>query len=207
MASEVDICNLALANLGNSAKVSAISPTPDGSVEAMHCARFYPMARTAALELHSWGFATRRKTLTEISTSGAPAAWAYVYGHPNKCIRPRRVLPAEATDDDKGEDFKNETLSDGTKAIFTNVESADLIYTYDEEDTAKFSPLFILALARLLSSMLAGPLVKGTTGMKVSVEQYKLFLSELGMAAAADANARQSNPHSHFEPAGITARK
>lgn len=207
MASDVDICNLALGNLGNSAKVSAISPTPDGSVEAMHCARFYPIARRAMLELHSWGFATRRQTLSEISTTELPEAWAYAYGLPNKCIRPRRLIPAATTDDNKGEDFKSEVLSDGTKALFANVEDAALVFTYDEEDTAKFSPLFVMGLARLLASMLAGPLLKGTTGMKVSVEQYKLFLSEFGMAAGSDANARQSNPHTGYEPAGITSRK
>ena len=58
MASEVDICNLALGHLGDNATVSSISP-PEGSAQAEHCARFYPIARDALLEMHNWNFAMR----------------------------------------------------------------------------------------------------------------------------------------------------
>ena len=47
MASDVDVCNLALAHLGDEATVASISP-PEGSAQAGHCARFYPMARDSA---------------------------------------------------------------------------------------------------------------------------------------------------------------
>ena len=40
MASDVDICNMALSHLGARAQISAIVP-PDGSVEAGYCARFH----------------------------------------------------------------------------------------------------------------------------------------------------------------------
>ena len=48
MPSEVDICNLALGHLGDSATVATIDP-PEGSAQAEHCARFYPIARDARL--------------------------------------------------------------------------------------------------------------------------------------------------------------
>ena len=50
MASEVDICNLALGHLGDNATVASLNP-PEGSVQAQHCARFYPIARDALLEM------------------------------------------------------------------------------------------------------------------------------------------------------------
>ena len=59
MSSEVAICNLALAHLGDSATVASIDP-PEGSAQSEHCARFYPIARDALLEMHAWKFATRR---------------------------------------------------------------------------------------------------------------------------------------------------
>ena len=40
MASEVEICNLALARLGDAATVVSIDP-PEGSAQAEHCAMFY----------------------------------------------------------------------------------------------------------------------------------------------------------------------
>ena len=204
MASEVDICNLALGNLGNPAEVSSISPQ-DGSVEAMHCARFYPMARKALLEMHTWGFATRRASLALLDVT-PPTAWLYAYAHPNNCLRPVRVLSAEATDDDEGEDFKNETLSDGTKVIYANTEDATLLYTHNEKDPVKFSGLFTTLLARLLSSMLAGPLIKGDTGSKIATTQTKVFYAEYAIATGIDANSRKSNPYDGHTPAGITAR-
>ena len=66
MASEVDICNLALGHLGDNATVSSISP-PEGSAQAEHCARFYPLARDALLEMGYWNFAMRRVALAQLT--------------------------------------------------------------------------------------------------------------------------------------------
>lgn len=205
MASVVDICNLSLGHLGNSANVSAISP-PDGSAEAMHCARFYPIARKALLEQHPWAFNTKRIPLIEVVTDEKPDTWAFAYAIPNGMIRPIRVTHPLAADDEDGEDFKYETLSNGTPVIYTNVEDAVLVYGVDITDTTKFSGLFVLCLSRLLASFLAGPLLKGTTGAKVAIEQYKIFLREYGQAAAVDANARKSNPSTEHTPASMAAR-
>lgn len=62
MPSAVTICNLALAHLGDSATVSSIDP-PEGSAQAEHCARFYPVALGLLLEAHPWNFATKRSRL------------------------------------------------------------------------------------------------------------------------------------------------
>ena len=43
MATEVDICNLALAHLGDDATIATIKP-PEGSAQAEKAARFYPIA-------------------------------------------------------------------------------------------------------------------------------------------------------------------
>ena len=56
MASVVDICNLALAHIGDDATVSSIDP-PEGSAQAEHCKRFYAIARDTMLQMHNWNFA------------------------------------------------------------------------------------------------------------------------------------------------------
>ena len=73
MASVVDICNLALGHLGDPATVSSIDP-PEGSAQAQHCARFYPIARDSLLEMHSWNFSTYREALAHLQ----PAEWIYL---------------------------------------------------------------------------------------------------------------------------------
>ena len=84
MSNEVDICNLALSHLGDVANISSIDP-PENSVQAMHCARFYPIARNALLEMANWSFAMRRIALTPLSVTNDQ--WQYVYAKPNLMLR------------------------------------------------------------------------------------------------------------------------
>lgn len=204
MASVVDICNLAVGHLGGDAVISAIDP-PDGSIEAMHCSRFYPIARKSALEAHEWSFATRRKVLSEISTTELPDVWAYAYALPNKNLRVTRVVNP-LTEEGETEPFRHEALSDGTQVIFTNAEEASAIFIYDEENPVRFSGLFVLALSRLLASFLAGPLVKGKTGVATAQEQYKLYLTELAIARERDSSGTKTQEYDGFTPSSLEAR-
>lgn len=107
--SEVVICNLALAHLGDTATVASISP-PDDSVQAQLCARFYPVARDALLEMAAWGFATRRVSLAllqeavdgsspRVYPDKSPATWRFMYALPNDALNVLAVLPKDAPDD------------------------------------------------------------------------------------------------------------
>lgn len=206
MASAVDIVNLALALLGEDATVSSISP-PEGSAQAEHCARFYPIARNALLEMHDWSFATKRIALQLLDTDELPDTWEYAYAYPNLCLRPLRVLEADYIDDNDKRPFEVEALQDGTRVIFTNTEDANVVYIAAITDTTKFSGLFVNALARLLASYLAGPIIKGTTGMQVSQAQLKQFYSvEYPLATANDCRGRENPTYSDYVPAGIKAR-
>lgn len=206
MASVIDICNLALAHLGDKATVSAISP-PDGSVQAEHCSRFYPIARGVLLETHPWHFATRRIALTKISTTELPDSWTYAYSLPNLCIRPQAVLLSESTDDTLAQDYELESLSDGSSVIFTNVEDAVLKYTLSVTDTTKYPQLVVVALSRLLASYLAGPIIKGKVGTAVSEAQLKQYMQvDLPLAKSADAMSRKSSKLKDFTPSSLAAR-
>lgn len=107
--SKVTICNLALGHLGDTATVASISP-PDNSVQAQLCARFYPVALNALLEMGSWGFATRRVKLAQVANPTLAIAqgvdptvewgtWKYAYALPNAVINVIAVISAEAPDD------------------------------------------------------------------------------------------------------------
>lgn len=205
MASEVSICNLALAHLGDEATVASIDP-PEGSQQAEHCALFYPVALDSILEEHDWGFATKRKNLVEHSEE-PPDQWGYVYQYPGDCVKLRAVLHPGSTLDDSGEEFVVEALEDGTKVVYTNVEDAQIRYTFRCTDTGKYRPTFVHALARRLSALLAGPIIKGSEGMRVSGEQLKMYYNvDLPRATTADANERRKNTYDTFVPSGLRAR-
>jgi hypothetical protein len=208
MPSDIDICNLALARLGDSATVASIAP-PEGSVQAEHCARFYPLARNALLEMHPWGFATRRVRPARLEA--APPGWAYAFALPSDSLRVIDVIPCHPP---MPEGFLSEcgflppvlrpefSVEDGK--LLTNIEDFTLIYTFIPRDASGFPPLVVEALSWLLASHLAGPLVKGDSGAKLAQACYQTFRVAASSAIASDAKARRASLD--FIPSGIRAR-
>lgn len=214
MASDVDICNLALAHLGDTATVASINP-PSGDAQSSHCARFYPIARDALLEMNTWGFSTTRSPLA-LNSVNPSSSWKFCYAAPSAVINYIAVLASDATDDYSvgvqmanvgaysapivsmgvytPQDFVVETDANGNDIILTNVEFAVLRYTVPVIDTTKFSPLFVLCLSHMLASMLAGPLIKGEAGIAVAEAQMKLAMNWDVLAEGSDANQRHVRP-------------
>lgn len=200
MASVVDICNMALSHAGARAQITSIAP-PDGSVEAGYCARFYPIARKEALEASKWTWAKTRVALSGV-TNPSPT-WTYAYALPSDCLSPVRVLqqsivrsifsypfgPFYTADDfqlftERGSsDFEVEG-----QTLLTHEPDAVLLYTRDITDTSKFSASFTSYLSYLLTSYLAGPIVKGEKGAQAALGWRKMANAVKGDAAADDAN-------------------
>lgn len=191
MPSEVDICNLALAHLGDVANVSSLDP-PEGSAQAAHCARFYPIARDALLEVHNWKFITRRATLAQLAVDSFN--WAYAYAEPAGALRVVSVLPSTAMATAEGEKFETMGDNDGNSLVLTDLAGATALYTVRVSDTTKFPPLVVDALARLLAAYLAGPVLKGEAGIAEAKAQMQLFRASLSLATASDANQRKVEP-------------
>lgn len=214
MSSEVDICNLALALLGDAATVTSINP-PDQSAQAGHCNRFYPIARDALLEMHTWGFATTRVQLAYAATNPS-TTWKYAYETPSAVVNFISVLAATAADDSSAgiqmagtvpgsiqnglgvytpQPFVVESDLDGNDVILTNVENALLRYTTVVTDTTRFSPLFVEALSILLAAKLAGPLIKGSEGRAAAKDMMTTFFRWWNeRAVESDSNQRRTTP-------------
>lgn len=217
MASEVDICNIALAYLGDAANLQSISP-PDGSAQADHAARFYPIARDALLEMHDWSFCMTRGTLA-LLTNDPASGWAFCYAQPANFLNAISVLDPAAQDDSSSgilmpgswretpypmggvyttQPFALETLADGTSVVLTNQQYAVMRYTQRIIDTNRFSPTFTKCLTRSLASMLAGAVIKGDAGDAASARQEMIAFGRdgksglFGIATSADAGDKKS---------------
>lgn len=216
MASDIDICNIALAHLGDTATVASINP-PEGSAQSEHCARFYPIARDSLLEMHDWGFATKRIALSQLSYSWPQ--WDYAYAYPQGVIRILAVLPPDAQDDystrfaptDVPGYYQNvspviaagryvpqayqvESAADGARLILTDQENATCRYLEAVTDTTKFTPLFVTTLTWQLASMLAGPVIKGDQGAAEAKRCQQMMAAYLAQARASEANQRNIKP-------------
>lgn len=190
MSSEVNIANLALSHLGDSATVSSLEP-PEGSAQAEHCARFYPMARDALLQSHAWTFATKRKQLAEL-TSLWPQ-WDHAYAKPADALVIHGILSPLASDDtaDSQQPYSIEVDGDDSEVIYSDQEMAVALYTRRVVDTTRFPPMFQLALSWQLASMLAGPVLKGDTGAAESKRCMQMMDYWRGKAVESDANQRK----------------
>lgn len=216
MASDVDVCNMALSLIGSDAIVTSIDPV-DGSVEAGHCARFLRQARTEMLDAYTWRWSKRRVVLAAVDNPSL--TWAYAYGIPSDMLSATRVLNSFTLSDyDFAPYYGYASASElalfnerGTadfeiegSTLLTNEPDAVLLYTVDVADLTKWTPGAITALAYLLASFLAGPLIKGDAGANVGGKMRQIA-TKLGAAAMArDAN---SGAEPAFELAGsIRAR-
>jgi hypothetical protein len=215
MASEVDICNLALGHLGDRATVSSINP-PEGSAQAEHCARFYPIARDMVLESHEWGFATKRANLA-LLVDTPPPGFMFVYQQPSDCRNIIDLIDPHAPtffpiDERCGHwqddaftlpavPYELEARGDGVGVIYTNLENAIVRYTASVTDTTKFSAQVVDTIAWLLAAYLAGPVMKGDVGAAMASSCMKAYLISLGKATANDANNRRRSISQSQRPA------
>jgi hypothetical protein len=198
MASIVDICNLALAHLGNKAQVVSISPV-DGSVEADYCARFYAIARDEIIEAGDWTFARTRMVLTLLATNPS-ATWDYAYQLPSDCMVPRRLVTGEYymhEDDSRDFDVEGSTF-------LTNQADATLIYTRPMEDPTKFPAGFITCVSYKLAAYLAGPILRGESGSTAASSLHKIAANKVMEAMAVDANRAWRSDE--FVPSMVAAR-
>lgn len=210
MASETDIANSALGLIGDAATVASLSP-PSGSIQAVHCARFYPMARDALLELHTWDFATKRVQPALLAET-PPAPWAYAYQAPSDVLNFLSITDPNATNDySQGlaqygsvagvsanigvytpQPFAVAVDPLGNQVIYTNMQYAMLRYSGRITDTTTFGPLFTEALIWLLASKLAGPVIKGSEGRGVAADCLHKFQAFLALAMVSDSNGHRT---------------
>ena len=204
MATEVDICNLALAHLGDDATIATLSP-PEGSAQAEKAARFYPIARNTLLQMHTWNFAAKRGNLA--LTTNTLDQWDYAYTAPSDMMSPVAIISPSAQNDYATRMSAGDTPGGITSnyaptivagqytpqqfavegdLIYTNQENAMLRYQSKITDTSIFSDLFVITLSWHLASMLAGPVIKGDQGAAEAKRSTQMMTNYLTSAKQSD---------------------
>tara|TARA_R100001463_G_scaffold381_3_gene1686 strand:+ start:2513 stop:3181 length:669 start_codon:yes stop_codon:yes gene_type:complete len=204
MATEVDICNLALAHLGDDATIASLNP-PEGSAQAEKAARFYPIARNSLLEMHTWNFAAKRGNLA--LTTNSLDQWDYAYAAPADMMSPVAVISPTAQNDyatrmSAGDtpggitsnyaptivagQYTPQQFSIEGDLIYTNQENAMLRYQAFITDPSLFTPLFVITLSWHLASMLAGPIIKGDQGAAEAKRSSQMMVNYLNSAKQSD---------------------
>ena len=176
--SKVDICNMALASLGQRAVASLSEHTP----EAIAAERFYGIALEQVLRDYPWKFAQRRERLALVEVpEGWEREYAFAYAYPKNALRLHHLIePCGA----KSKKFQ--VAADATRTILvTNIPDALGAFTARVDDITRFDPMFVQALARKLQALLVKPTLKNNSSLVREAEE--LYAMELAKAKTADA--------------------
>jgi len=182
MASDIDICNLALLRLGTRSSISSLS---ENSTEAMTCALLFPVVRDGLLARHHWGFASRRTALADLGLP--PDPWAFRYAYPTDCLQARSIhqpvagaplIPFAISGDQDG-------AGNPIQVILTDQPQAELVYTARIASAALFDATFVEALSWTLAAEL-GVALTGDRGMAT-------YCMQAAGVAVAGAKANDSN--------------
>jgi len=167
--SDVGICNLALAHLGE----TSITGLTEGSAASNACNSMYDFIRRATLRKGTWNFATRTAALSLLDETAVD--YTYVYSVPTKYLRAIGLHPV---------DSKKFFTMRGRK-IYTNEAEAILEYIEDVTDPNLFDDVFTLALSFRLASALAIQITGNAQNAMAMLQQYEIVMAE---AEAVDAD-------------------
>jgi hypothetical protein len=200
MASNTEICNMALSHLGIGKTLSAVET--DRGEEASTCRVFFETARDATLRDFAWPFATKIAALGLVE-SDPNDEWAYSYRFPTDCLKLRRMLSGVRNDSRQSRSPTKIAKDTAGKLIFSDEVDAQAEYTVRVSDPAFFTDDFILALSLRVASYIA-PRVTGGDPFKMGERAMRMYLQEISVAKASALNEEQSeeDPESEF----ITAR-
>tara|TARA_R110002051_G_C8666291_1_gene489760 strand:+ start:658 stop:1239 length:582 start_codon:yes stop_codon:yes gene_type:complete len=168
MASEVQICNLALAKVGD----EQITSLTENSKAARLCNLVYEPMRDTTLRSHPWNFAIQR---VELAASTDTPSYEYnaQFALPSDFLR---LLGTNMLDAAK---FTVEG-----NLLLCNASALKIKYIYQVTDPNKFDWLFIEALSARIAAELS---IAMTDSRTLTVDLFNLFSTKLADARSADA--------------------
>lgn len=169
MASEIQICNEALAFIG----VPAILSRADNSKPARQCNLIFDDKRDELLRNFEWKFATKRVNLAPTTTT-PDFGWTYEFNIPADC---EKVLFVGTSDE-----IEIPYSLEGNK-ILANYDLIYVKYTQRIMDPNKMDSLFRATLAMYLTQYICTPLGKKSEYNKC-VEEYESKLSDARFAGS-----------------------
>lgn len=164
-----DICNLALANIGQ----GTIDSLDEASEPARQCKLHYSHERKQLLGMFRWNFAERTEKLAMLAEENIK--WKYVYAYPSRCLIIHSVYSKEDVDikDMHPNEFEVFMVNESVQAIGSNVEMAYCDYTADVSNADVFPEEFVEALARKLAASIAIPLSASPELLKNNYQLYQ----------------------------------
>lgn len=175
MASKVEICNLAISNVGTGKTIADFEL--ERSSEAAACRQYYAVALKGTLRDFPWPFATKHLALALVQEDPTEE-WAYSYRYPTDCVKMRRILSGNRVDTRQSRVPYRISSDASGKLIYTDKYQAVAEYTYLVENTQLYDDSFVNALAWRLASLLSPRLSQGNP-FKIAERCRNEYMREL----------------------------
>lgn len=193
MASKSNICSMALSLIGCRPVTSLDRPTTE---EDRQCLLWWDHSVKEVLEKHDWKFARRYAPNLAVSTSPS-GEYDHAYQLPNDCLVLRYLWDDEAKQRVTEEEYELQGRS-----ILTNLDTVNIVYTKNDENTGGYPGHFVKALIFLLASYLAYKLGEKGGRSDEMREKYRLALHEAVEIDQAQGNYPEDEKDSWMEAAG-----
>ena len=216
MSSAVEICNMALSQIG----AGSINSLTESSIEAQQCNLYYTVLLNQMLSDSNWNFATTIEPLAV--TTEEVFNWVYAYAYPSACLKVHHLIPNhQQYSSDTGvasryryadsfhmpeiEEPEYQVLtSGGQKLIVSNYAGLRIQYTKKITDPNDMPDNFRLALSNLIASRIAIAITGVSEGRALKQDALKEYAFYKDKAKEQDANESLSYmPESDF----ITIRR
>lgn len=153
MASETEICNMALGRIG-SKRINDFTDTNEGNNEIIQCRLHYEQTRDALLRSHWWRFARTRVQLSA-NTTAPDFEYSTAFDLPNDFLR--EWLPPWEDNSEISGRTRNSYSLEG-KQLLSNETTMRLRYVKKVTDVTEFDPLFVEVLILQLALKMVLPL-------------------------------------------------
>lgn len=200
MASEVEICNLALGHI----RAGSINELTESSIQAQNCKLLYPILRDQTLIDVPWQFAHRVTPLAVLSDVEI-FNWTYAYQYPTDSLQINQLLldsseVSTATSASEAYLYNLQVPNvnrqveykiyndNNNRVIGANATLLRADYRAKITNTLMFDAQFIMALSHLLAAELAVPIIGGETGVALRGQSFSIYRTYVDAAIAANSN-------------------
>jgi hypothetical protein len=181
VASQADICNLALTKLGSGSRITALT---DASVAAGALRAVYDLIRKDMLRAHYWAFSIKR---TSLAASATTPTWGFSQAYPlpadflrlvqvNQFYLIPGLLDYNTAD---ASAWSVEENADGVNSILCDYSAPLKIrYIKDVTDEGRFDSLFVTTFADRLALEVCEQITNSNTKKQAITEDYKRSLAQ-----------------------------
>ena len=175
MATDLEICNLALVQLG----LEPIGDLSDATQNARTCDSLYPYVRDSYIQEYNWSFRKRMVELTSVdeaileSFGLSNSSYPFGYAYPSECFKALKIKDAE-TNAEYPFIIRDVVLVDDNVVILTTLEDAWLECIASIIPPTDFTPIFTDALSKKLAYSISWSLTKDLKIQKQALEQFAL---------------------------------